>query len=551
MRTADTNAHGWRAASAKRLSIFLLFAAFVAGVRADEIHSSGLGLTDGRWDDPATWKGKKVPTMTDTVVIAPKDTVIFNRDDSGKNTCKDLRLDPGSALLFETGKGPRVLCVDGIIESYGTLRMDASRLREDSMALRMVGATAEQRAIKMMKGASLIVAGHPDIAEGKHNATLISWPPGEGKAPIPATITAGERCVLDFQRADITHIVFNATSIDNTNSKPNEKVSFIENHFSGLSSIYLVSCDTPCIKKNIFTATKDAPVGVTALNLYACPLADILGNKITGPYPTGIGVTYECTVKGNIVEKCTTGIICTGANIMLKDNRFSECDTGIYLASATGSVEEIEIDKPKVGILANASVCQITSVAIKNVQPKGFAIDMDSSSLTILNCNLKPDQIHCGRTPNADATLPWVDTMQFLVVKAKGNIRAKTQVEVKTKTAQASTNLVLDLNVRNSPAMMRPDGYTPISSSALILRSWKLGRDGKVVPAPEYLLSVWVPKEKPGEKGKPEAKGKPEEKRNPDDDKEFLLHDKLIKPDDTWFRPRPGDPNQFMEITLP
>lgn len=499
---------------------------------AGEIHSNGLG--GGLWSEANSWNGRKVPTATDIVVIAAKDTIIFDRDDTGKNTCKEIHIDPNGALTFQNASANRILCVDGIIESYGTFKMDASA-SDNNMEVRMVSQIPTERVIRLLRNSSLIVSGHDGLGEGKCNALLISWPPGEGKPLIPCKITAGERVVIDIQRTELQHIEIAATTIDNTGSKPNERLNIVGNRFVGLSSLALSSCDTPFVKRNLFLAFKEAPVGVAAIAVNSCPLAEVHGNKILGPYPYGISAIGECSVNGNTIEKCGVGLYWYAYNAMAKQNVIRESETAIYLTTVTGTFEDIVIDRCKTGISATSTIAQFTNVEIKNVEAGGHAISLDVSSVTLLNCNLKPNEILFTKTPNPQEDLPLVDSMQFLVVTAKGTVPPKTQVEVKTvQTGKPLAEGAADLNVRNSPADILPSGHTrlPVSLSPLILRSWKIERDGKIVPAPNYTLSVWVP---------PTSQ----------DAKPKVLLNKTIKPEESWFRAKPNDPDQTMEVTLP
>ncbi len=90
------------------------------------------------------------------------------------------------------------------------------------------------------------------------------------------------------------------------------------------------------------------------------------------------------------------------------------------------------------------------------------------------------------------------------------------------------------MNIRNSPARVRPDGTTPLPQTLtpLIVKSWMMDDDGKVAPAPEYTINVLEPASEPGGKAR-------------------ILKSVQVKPDDTWFRPEPNDPKPTLEITLP
>jgi len=128
-----------------------------------------------------------------------------------------------------------------------------------------------------------------------------------------------------------------------------------------------------------------------------------------------------------------------------------------------------------------------------------------------------------------------VEAMEFLVVGLKGIVPSHTQVEVVTSSPAAPRAPgAADLNIRNSPALVRPNGSTalPQSLTPLIVKSWMMGEDSKVVPAPEYTLNVLEPSAEPGTKPR-------------------VLKSLKIKPDETWFRAKPNAPNPTLEIQLP
>src|SRR3954471_10719040 len=83
-------------------------------MHAKEITSNGLG--GGRWSDTSTWRGGAVPTAKDDAVIAARDNVLFDRNDVEMPSCKQLILDPGSNLAFQSSLGKRTLTVNGPIE---------------------------------------------------------------------------------------------------------------------------------------------------------------------------------------------------------------------------------------------------------------------------------------------------------------------------------------------------------------------------------------------------------------------------------------------------
>ena len=155
-------------------SVFWRFHAWPRLASAAEVTSNGTG--GGKWDDPATWRTKAVPAPGDDVVIAKDDVIVFDRANDGKVACKQLFLDPRGKLTFKTG-GNRLFCVNGPIESHGTIHLDASASADDLFELRLVAAKVEDREIRLKKGACLTLLGRRKLAEGKRNVIVSSKPP--------------------------------------------------------------------------------------------------------------------------------------------------------------------------------------------------------------------------------------------------------------------------------------------------------------------------------------------------------------------------------------
>ena len=124
--------------------------------------------------------------------------------------------------------------------------------------------------------------------------------------------------------------------------------------------------------------------------------------------------------------------------------------------------------------------------------------------------------------------------MAFLVVRLKGTVPPRTQIELLTinPTAPRAPGAA-DLNIRNSPSPVRADGLTPLPQSLtpLIVKSWRLDEQNRVVPAPEYTLNVLAPAE---------SGAKPR-----------LVKSLKLKPDEKWFRAKPNEPTATVEVSLP
>ena len=482
----------------KNASAFFLtaFALCLAStLPAKEIHSNGLG--GGRWSDASTWHGGTVPTPEDDAVIAARDTVVFDRDDTEQPTCKQLLLDPNSNLAFQAGLGRRTLSVNGPVESHGSIKMHAPGFT-DAMELRLIAKDPAERTFKVQRGGSLFLVGRAGLPEGRRNVAIISpIAPGE-KAPAPAELTAATRTMIDLQNAQFDNVHVSLTGIDNTGAQPNERCNVIGNRFTAFGRLSVAGCDTPAIVRNEFRAQKSAMVRPSALALSSCQLADVRDNRIFGAYAIGIAVSAgECSVTGNVIEDCATGISWHTGNAMLKQNTLLRCHTGMSLRTLTGTAEDTLIDHATTAVSLAAAKVQLTSISVTNAVTNKV-LHLVSSSLTMLNCNIRPEQV--ALTPSS--VKPKIvrgeeplETLEFLVARVQGEFPRGTYIEV--VTANPETPLApgaTDLNIRNSPAPLRADDFTPLPQTLtpLVLKSWRMQEDGKVVPAPEYTLSVWT-----------------------------------------------------------
>ena len=509
---------------------------FVSAASAKEIHSNGLG--GGRWSDTTTWRGGAVPGAEDEAVIAARDIVLFDRNDADAPTCKALILDPNSNFAFQGGLGKRTLTVNGVVEVHGSLKMHAQGATDD-MAIQLCATAAAERVIKLERGGALLVAGRPTLAEGKRNAHISVTAPMEGKVIPSGELTAGSRTMIDLQNAQIDHIAVTATGIDNTGAKPNERCNFTGNFFVGHSRLAVNGCDTPMIARNTFDARKVPLVRPAALQVAGCPLCEIRENRVLGPYAIGINISSsEGSASGNTVENCPQGIVWHTGAAMLKDNTIRNCKTGLSLRTITGSAEDTLIDGCELPVSTAAAKAQLTSVTIIN-PPATALMEMTASSVSLLNCNVRPEQIKSTRDRtlprNVNNTDPAVEALSFLVVQLKGNVPRGAKVQlITTRPAAPLAPGAQDPNVRNSPATVRADGTTPLPATLvpLIVKTWAMDEEGKSTPIPEYTLNVLAPASEAGAAPK-------------------ILKSVPLKPDAKWFRAKPNDPMPTLEVQLP
>jgi hypothetical protein len=517
----------------------------LASGQAAEIYSNATG--GGTWSDPATWRGGAVPGPDDDVVIARDDTVTFDRNDEERVTCRLLSLDPRGELKFKTGAGAVLFVAGGVVESFGTIRLDAGRAATDRHELRLVSPVGDERVLRLAKGGALVVAGRAGLPKGVRNALLSSRPPKTEPPGDPtAILEAAAGSSIDLQRAQIENVYVQATSIDNTGAKPGERVNFIRNHFIGNSRLMLSSCDTPLVADNLFERDAPAPLTNPAIYMAGCPLAEVRGNTIRGNYAYGI-MGYgqsDTSLTNNLIEKCPAGLYWYGNDAMIRQLTVRECPSALVFTSASGAMEDVTIENCKSGYYHGGATSQITNLVVRNNQTDRAATDYDlyfvSGALKLVNCDIKPEQIKFDpsfpqKPVNDKPRPPAVESLSFFVAQLKGEFPPGTSIDV--RTAQPAVPLApgaADPNVRNSPAAVHSSGFTPLPKTLepLIVRRWMFDPDGKFMQAPEYQLKVLAPATAAGAE-------------------RATLKALSITPADDWYRPLPNDKKATVEITLP
>jgi hypothetical protein len=464
---------------------------------AAEIASNGVG--GGPWSDPATWRGKKVPGPDDDAVIQKNDVVIFDRADNGKPTCRKLQIDPRGGLSFKSGGGKLVLAVTDGIESFGPIRLDGTKSASDDFELRLVGDAPAKRLIKLNKGGALLLYGRAELPNDRRNVALVAPP---DKEPLPGLVENQGAVTIDWQRARLVDVKLQGMTIDNTGAKPNERIKLIDNRFVGQARIFLQGCDTPEIVRNQLDNTPGKPFAEPAIHCHSCPLAEIKDNVVRGGFATGIAINVatDNVVSNNTIEKCAIGI--QGGygvpNVMIKHATIRDCEAGIKLESATGVLEDVTVQGATTAYYQTSSRLQLTGFRVKELAKKGVVVEFDSGTLSLLNCELKPEDIKILPQKPVEKPPPELITcLQYAVVKVKGNPPGSL-VEVRTSAPPLPAGAA-DPNVRNSPAPIN-DGLTPLPGALMpvIVKAWSFNLAGQLVKGPEYTVKVLGPAAKEG-----------------------------------------------------
>ena len=516
-----------------RRPLIMLAAAYftcVATARAAEVHSNGAG--GGPWSDPATWRNKALPGPADSAIVSSGDTVVFDRDDEGKTTCRDLNIDPKGTLSFKPG-GKRLLSVVGPIEIYGVIKLDATGAADDFVELRFTGSAA-QRIVKLAKGGAILASGRSELPDGKRNVIVRSKRADVKEMETLSFINGVPGTSIDLRHAQLDGVSVRANKIDNTGAKANERMTVDGCLFTTGASIIVGGCDTPSITNNTF-AYAGAAIQTSAIEVSGSPLAEVRGNSISGKYAYGIHgyLQQDSVVTANAVSGCAGGIFWCGTNDMLKSIAVRECDVGIVVTSMTGAMEDVTFDNCKTAL--NIAGATLQAMNLKFVDPPKDAvrISFGSGAVTLVNCDVTPEQIQMVPPPAATPT-PRVVAMQFCVVGVKGPTPAGAMLELTTANPpKPLPKGAADLNIRNAPAAIA-EGLTPLPKSfkPLLVKSWVIEGDGKLTPPPHYDLSVLAPADKPD--GEPKR-----------------IKTVSVTPDASWYRAKPDDSRPTMEITLP
>jgi parallel beta-helix repeat protein len=501
-----------------------------------EITTNGAG--GGRWGDPATWRGNAVPGPGDDVVIRRGDVVVFDRNDDGKVSCRKLHIDPKGALTFQTEAGKKVCCVADEIDSYGILKLDATRSADDHLELRLVGEAA-RRTLKLQRGAALLVWGKAKLPGGRLNAGLFCPKGAKGKV-VAGTAKAVAGVTVDLRHAAVTDLEVHAADIDNTGAQPSERFRIEGCGFTGAAQIFCHRCDTPVIAANTFHAAGPKRSADVAIRLVECPLAEVRGNAVRGGYQQAVVCdrSVDAVITGNSVSDCGVGIhILLGSHNIVRRNSVRGCDTGFFFNYAQNALlEDCSAEGCRTAACGVRATAQLTGLRVKD--PPGDAVGVlyrESGALRLLNCDVRPGQVKLEKllAPEDKAAPAPVTAMHYLVVKVRG---APNNARVELSTAKPKKPLppgAADLNVRNSPAGLI-EGMTPLPQSfnALVVRAWSVGRDGKTVPAPGYTLRVLAPTAQAG-------------------GTQRVLKEITVTPQASWYRPRPDAPTPTVEVTLP
>ncbi|MCE9605993.1 MAG: right-handed parallel beta-helix repeat-containing protein [Planctomycetia bacterium] len=516
---------------------------------AVELHSNGLG--GGEWSDPLSWREKVAPTAADDVVISRGDVITFDRNDDGKTSCNRIYIDPNGSFVFKTGAGRIVCCPAGQVESFGVILIDGTRSAADKFELRMVGATADERVVTLLKGGKLTINGRRNLAHGKHNVVISTAvepavKDAPVKAPIEATVAAKDGASIDAQRAEIMNVHLTANDIDNTGAEVGERVNLVGNSFTGVAHMSITSCDSPLIADNRFELAAGLASPHSAMFVNGCYLAEIRGNLVRGRFSFGIQARSmtDSTLTDCDFEGQATGVYWYGTNGMLKDLMIRKCDTGLTMTSASGVVEDTLVEGCKTGYYHGPSTVQMTNVRIVDLQKDGTSVLYYNGPLKLLNCNVTAEQIKTAGTVdrNTPDGSPPIECLNFLVVRPSGKLPPGTRVEVVSAdraTAAAKSPAAAraaDPNVRNSPSTLRSDGLTPLPDSLepLIVRSWSFDAAMKPIAAPSYVVRVLLP----AGDSKSAAATKP-------------LAELKVAPDASWYREEPNKPTPTLEVPIP
>lgn len=501
------------------------------GEPARETHSNGLG--GGRWSDPASWHDGRVPSASDHVVISTGDEIRFDAGIRNEPNCAALSIDPRGVLGFRLDDKPHRLTVAGPVKSYGILRVDASDAPRSRATLRLAAEREDDRVLRLRRGSALLLYG-PETGDPDRHGLAIEAAEPTGAAAT-GLIEASGKVMLDLSRVALRGIRLQISEIDNTGFDPAQRLNLTANAFLDGAGLSLRSCDTAKIHQNRFIDTPETPPKATAVRLEGNSLTSFRENLIRG-YAVGLEAVREvdAAVGDNRISDSGTGMILRQVqNVMIRGNHLTDCSTGVLADRSSGVIDTLSVRGAALGIDLHRSTLQLSNLNIRDRPEEAVPLRLIQASATLLNANIAPDEIRMeGNRPNDEF---WVRKMEYLVLKVTGKVPEKAVVQIRTaEVSGGAPEGRADLNVRNSPARLSPEGWTPFPRSLrpLVLRSWWIDAEKRVRDAPFYDLSI-LP-----------VLDRAEETPGP-------LYQQVLEPSDDWFRPDPNERKPTLEVNIP
>jgi hypothetical protein len=221
---------------------------------------------------------------------------------------------------------------------------------------------------------------------------------------------------------------------------------------------------------------------------------------------------------------------------MIKQLVSKKCDTGLICTSMTGVVDDFLADGCMTGYNHAGATVQMSNFRAVNPPKDMVMVTFASGPLTLLNCEVAPESIKLGSKAlkKAKGSIPLVECLQYLIVKAGGKVPANAAVDVLTANpAEPLAAGAMDPNIRNTPTRLASNSMTPLPQTLepLVVRSWIIDIDGEILPAPKYNVRVLALPVSPGQPAKPLATA-------------------TAQPDASWYRAEPNANKATLEIEV-
>lgn len=504
------------------------------GAAGAERHTNGLG--GGRWTDPGSWHGGLLPAATDTVVVAAGDAIQFDMDGLGGPACAGLMIDPEGVLTARASETSHVLRVAGPVESYGMIRVDATRAPGARIEIRIETDRVEDRVIRLNRRGALLLYGPANAEGGGPVITLAACTAAGSNAA--GQVTAGGDTLFDLSGVRIRDFAVIVSDLDNTGFEPGERLNITGCRFEGAARLELKECDSALVANNRFSWEGPAEAPASAFSSVSCKLTDAKLNVVSGRYP--VGLDFDRETDGAVMSNQVNGAVVAGirfrgcANAMIRANGVVDCREGLQLFQTTGAVEGMAIRGAMTAVQMVGSRLQLADLTLDETPSNAVALLLESSSATLLNGNIPEGAIKRVNTRPPPNKEPWVTLLYDVVVKVSGTVPPGCEVSLATAAASGGApGGLADLNVRNSPARILGNGMTPLprTQRCLVARGWQIEPDGKKKDAPFYDLTVLGP---------PDAKTgiRP------------VLKTQVVEPKEGWHRPDPDAPAATLEVKL-
>jgi len=298
----------------------------------EPVRSNGKG--GGPWSAPTTWQGGKVPSGQPVVVLS-KDVVDLDASAGPVLVCEEIEVDPQGALRV-VGKNKTTLTVQvgKALRVFGGLMVDFSKDPEGRFECVMTNAVERPPEFLVSDGCKIVCKGAPGAAPNVAFRIVTNALPAGATAPKSVALTLGPKMYIDFESALLEGFDIQATGMDGSGVKFNERCSFRNCQFLR-SHVTFSYCKKIEFEGNRISDTPAQTQGVYFLGVlnsrFTSNVVERTASSMAGFHSYG---SSDCELADNIFRNCYYGMnLVACSEINLSQNRFETNTYGLFLNS--------------------------------------------------------------------------------------------------------------------------------------------------------------------------------------------------------------------------